>query len=373
MLPSQIQKRINFNFEKQKLIFDSSTLLFSFAKIDDGTKALLNSLRKNSEIQYNNILDLGCGYGIIGIFLKKSFPNSEVLCADRDSLAVEFAEHNSKLNSVKIKTATSLDFENVTGRFSLIVCNFPAKLEKNGLRYFIEKSSDFLEENGTLALVIVKELDQEMQEILRDDNIITQFKDKTNGYFVYHLKFKNKINSDGFSYYTNSLDIAMENKSFRLETTNALREFDTPHFITELIGEKFANKNLKDCKSITVINPGQGLIPLAATDLKSVNKIILACRDLLQLKVSEENLKLNHFDKVERTNTDFPQNSGDLLIWSLYDEGAAEILEKLVVFKKNFKKIIIGGRIQVINRIIHSLNLETKNEPKKGKYSVIEI
>lgn len=372
MLKSQIHKRINFNFDKQKLIFDTSQELFSFAKVDDGTKELLNSLRKNANLNYNKILDLGCGYGAIGIFLKKKFTNSEVLCVDRDSLAVEFTEHNAKLNNVSIDVKSSLDFQEIKYKFSLIITNFPAKLEKSGLEYFISKSSEHLEKDGTLAVVIVKELELPISEILQNENILVSFKQKSKNYSIYHLKFKEKIEATKFSYPDGELNLELGENIYPIHTTSALREFDTPHFITELIIEKIANEKFNKCKQITIINPNQGIIPVAVTHPISRDKIVLASKDLLQLKISSENLKLNDIEYFEEINSDFPQNKGDLLIWSLHDENHKEVLEKLEIYRKNFKKIILGGRLQVINRILQILKLEPKKE-NRGKYCVVEI
>lgn len=372
MLPSQIHKRINFNFDKQKLIFDTSQELFSFAKVDDGTKELLNSLRKNSNLDYKKVLDLGCGYGVIGIFIKNKFKDSEVLCTDRDLLATEFAKHNAELNSLKIDTIPSLDFEQIKGKFSLILTNFPAKLEKEGLEYFISKSSEHLEKEGILALVIVKELENAMGEILTNEKINVTFKEKSKNYFIYHLKFKEVINTETNPYTQNKISFQLDKNIFSLITSDALQEFDTPHFITELIIEKLSNPKYNLFKEVIILNPNQGFIPIALSHFCSRGKIILVSRDLLQLKISSENLKLNEVSRFEIINSDFPQNNGDLLIWSLRDESTKEILEKLSVFRKNFKKIVLGGRIQVINRITLNLKIEPKKEIR-GKYCVIEL
>lgn len=373
MLFSQIHKRINFNFDKQKLVFDTSQELFSFAKVDDGTKELLNSLRKNPDLKYNKILDLGCGYGIIGIFLKNKFKDSEVLCTDRDSLAVDFAKHNAELNSLKIEAIPSLDFQEVKDKFSLIITNFPAKLEKQGLEYFIAKSSEHLEKEGTLAIVIVKELGDSMEEIIKNENISVAFKEKSKNYYVYHLKFKEAVSflSKGPYYLDNEADFNAEGLIYLLHTSNSLQEFDNPHFITEIIMDRLLKQSFRN-KTITILNPNQGFTSLASIHQGYPEKITLVSKDILQLTLSSNNLEMNAFNHFETINSDFPQNKGDLLIWSLRDEGTKEILEKLLVFRKNFKKIILGGRVQVINRITQNLKIEPKKEIK-GKYCIIEL
>jgi 16S rRNA (guanine1207-N2)-methyltransferase len=372
MLTSQIHKRINFNFDKQKLILDTSQELFSFAKVDEGTKELLNSLRKNQNLNYQKVLDLGCGYGVIGIFIKNKFPQADILCTDRDSLAVEFAEHNAELNSLKINAISSLDFQAIPGKFSLILTNFPAKLEKEGLEYFIARSSEHLEKEGNLILVIVKELNLSMEEIIKNENIKVTFKEKSKNYSVYHLQFTEKMPIPKNPYNLEEKMFIMAALGANMLVSNALQEFDTPHFITQLISEKITLEEFNPYKEITILNPGQGLIPISSAYSCSRNKIILASRDLLQLKISGENLKLNAVNYFEEVNSDFPQNKGDILIWSLHDESTKEILEKLFVFRKNFKKIILGGRIQVINRVLQNLKIEPKKEIR-GKYCVVEI
>jgi len=372
MLKSQIHKKISFNFDKQKLVFDTSQLLFSFAKVDDGTKELLNSLRKNPNLKYKNILDLGCGYGVIGIFLKNKFLNSEVLCTDKDSLAVDFTKHNANLNKVNIEVKPSLDFKSIHDNFSLIVANFPAKLEKNGLEYFITKSSEYLEKNGTLAIVIVSELENSINEILQNENISVSFKEKNKNYSIYHLNFKEQIKPNDNPYSLNEKFFIFSEAGMNIITSNVLREFDTPHFITKLIVEKILDERFNKYKQITIINPNQGIIPVATTHLYSKDKIVLTSRDLLELEISSENLKLNGIEYFETINSDFPQNKGDLLIWSLHEECHKEVLEKLEVYSKNFKKIIIGGRIQIVNRILQNLKLEPEKEIL-GKYCVVEI
>ena len=113
-------------------------------------------------------------------------------------------------------------------------------------------------------------------------------------------------------------------------------------------------------------------MPLAVLNFLFPKEIILSSRDLLSLKICKENLILNNFSGIFLDNSDFPQSKGDLLIWSLHDEGTKEILEKLLVLRKNFKKIILGGRIQVINRTTQNLKIEPKKEIR-GKYCVVEL
>jgi len=369
MLQTQIHKRINFNFEKQKLVFDTTRELFSYANIDQGTKELLNSLRKNLKLNYETILDLGCGYGIIGIFLKSIRQNSEVVCSDRDSLAIDFTEHNAELNKIKIEAIPSLDFNGIKEKFSLIITNFPAKLEKKGLQNFIFNSSKHLEKNGTLAIVVVTELKEDTEEIFKDENIETTFKSFSQGYCVYHLQFKKELNSEE-NYTRNEMEFEIEGKVYKIKTANSLREFDNLHFITQLIAELLPTQKAKE---IFIQEPNNGHLALLALHFIKPKRINLISKDLLSLKFSKENLEQNNFSNIEILNTDFPQNKGKLLIWSLHDEDDKTVCEKLRTYRKNFEKMIIGGRLPVLKRIIARENLQVKNQEQKNGYVAVEI
>lgn len=369
MLSSQIHKRINFNFEKQKLIFDTSRELFSHADVDQGTKEVLNSLRKDPKINYKKILDLGCGYGIIGIFLKSIYLGSEVICSDRDSLAVDFTKHNAELNSVKIEAVPSLDFSKIKEKFSFIITNFPAKLEKQGLENFIFKSSQHLEKNGTLAIVVVKELKEEAEEILKNEDIEVLFKSLSQGYCIYHLQFRNELKSEE-NYTRNEIEFEIEDKIYKIKTANSLREFDNLHFITQLIADLLPTQKAKE---IFIQEPNNGHLALLALHFIKPDKINLISKDLLSLKFSKENLEQNNFTNIETFNMDFLQNKGDLLIWSLHDEDDKTISEKLKTYKRNFRKIIVGGRLPVLKRIVKRDNLQIKNQEQKNGYLAIEL
>jgi 16S rRNA (guanine1207-N2)-methyltransferase len=375
MLPSQIHKRINFNFEGQKLIFDTTRLLFSSAKVDEGTKELLNSLRKNKDINPKNILDLGCGYGAIGIFLKKVFSNSQVLCTDRDALAVEFTQHNAKLNNVEIEGKPSLDFQEIKEKFDFIACNFPAKLEAKGLKYFISQSSKHLNKNGIFSIIVVKELSEDLEGIIREFNsekekIKVSFKEKKSSYSIFHISFSEELEVSEDPYFSEESSFQIERNIYPILTTKAIQEFDSLHFNTELILDFLHGLTFEN---VIIINPGQGFTAIASAHKKSLDKMILVSRDLLQLKISSENLELNAINRVETINKDFFEGKSDLLIWSIHDEDDKEIIEKIKLYRPNNKKILLAGRKVNLQRILKRLNIKIKQQSEKGKYLCVLI
>jgi 16S rRNA m(2)G 1207 methyltransferase (EC 2.1.1.52) len=80
------------------LQFISYTSLFSGSRVDEGTLLLLENIRIPGE---GVILDVGCGYGVIGITIAKLNPKLKVYMTDINPMAVKVARQNSKLNNVE--------------------------------------------------------------------------------------------------------------------------------------------------------------------------------------------------------------------------------------------------------------------------------
>lgn len=337
MIDRFIHKIIEFKFSGESLKFATSRALFSSAKVDEGTKELLNSLRKNEAIKYKKILDLGSGYGTLGIFLKKKYPLSKVICTDRDFLAVEFSKYNSELNNCEIEGFPSLDYENVSGKFDLILCNFPAKLGKNGLKKFVWNASKFLEKNGILSIVIVKELEKEFDEITRDEMEI-KYCEKKNRYNIYHLSFSKEIDYSEDPYVRGEMKLVLGRNKYFLKTALDIPEFDSLHYSTINIMNKI--KSVERVEEVAILNPFNGAKALIALYYLRPKKIILISRDLLSLKYSKENLEKIGFKNIQIS---FPNEkiSSEILIGTTGKDENFNSLDYEKMFK-NFKKIIFS-------------------------------
>ena len=92
------KKEIIYPFEGKKFRFDVGETLFSTFDIDHGTYVLLRNI--SPEKIPHTILDLGCGYGPIGIVLGSKYPKAKVVMIDKDLLAVRYAKHNLQKNNV---------------------------------------------------------------------------------------------------------------------------------------------------------------------------------------------------------------------------------------------------------------------------------
>ncbi len=153
-LPSDI-KKINVELLGKNFTFLTDNGVFSKEKIDFGSRLLLESLPLE-EIG-DNVLDVGCGYGVMGIVLNKIL-NIPVDMVDINHRAIHLTNRNIKENKCKNATAfESFVYENVKNKYSTIITNPPIRAGKKVVYEIVMKAKDYLKENGNLFLVIRKE------------------------------------------------------------------------------------------------------------------------------------------------------------------------------------------------------------------------
>lgn len=134
--------------------FWTDTGVFSKEGLDDGTRILLESLPELS----GRVLDLGCGWGPIGISLAKKNPQAELLLTDINERAVALAKKNITENRISNATVFCGDgLEAVTGQFDAIVTNPPIRTGKAVLYPLFAQCMDRLTPNGAFYMVIRKQ------------------------------------------------------------------------------------------------------------------------------------------------------------------------------------------------------------------------
>lgn len=141
----------------QALIFHTTWGLFSPREIDEGSKLLLQYIKVNEN---SDCLDLGCGYGPIGLTLAKLAPQGETTLVDKDFVAIDYAKKNAALNklgNVDIRLSNGLDsIRDKT--FDVVVSNIPAKVGNELMTLFFSDAYRQLKQDGTIYVVTINGL-----------------------------------------------------------------------------------------------------------------------------------------------------------------------------------------------------------------------
>lgn len=161
--------------------------VFSKKGLDFGTRSLLETLPKVE----GNVLDLGCGYGPIGIYISKKY-NLIPDMVDVNRRSIDLCLKNSKLNNTNINVFESDGFTNINKKYDFIITNPPIRVGKEKLYSLLIDSIKHLKDNGELWLVIHK--DQGAKTLLKDLEKygIPKLIDKNKGFYI--IMVKNKLN-----------------------------------------------------------------------------------------------------------------------------------------------------------------------------------
>ncbi len=137
--------------------FKTDRGVFSRTRLDYGSELLLTTVIQVEGHMTGRVLDLGCGYGPVGIVLKRIFPALNVVLADVNERALELARHNARLNQTQyVEIVQSDGLTALTGDFDVILTNPPIRAGKAVVyRFFIEASTR-LRTDGRLYVVIQK-------------------------------------------------------------------------------------------------------------------------------------------------------------------------------------------------------------------------
>ncbi len=178
-------KKIKANLRSMELELYTSSGIFSITRIDKGTKVLIDYAIVNEN---SKILDLGCGYGSVGIVFAKAFPSCSIVMTDINERAVKLAKMNAQLNGVLNNTSIVSGhlFENVKEKFDTILLNPPQNAGREICFEMIIKSFDYLNKKGTLQLIARKNkggivLSNKMQERFGNFKVTA----KKAGYWLY--------------------------------------------------------------------------------------------------------------------------------------------------------------------------------------------
>lgn len=169
------------------LVFHTDRGVFSRKEIDAGTRLLVESLPRQLA---GSMLDLGCGYGVVGIAMAASSPDLAIWMVDINERAVELAKQNARENRVQTRVqALQSDGcrelpESLS--FDLIALNPPIRAGKTAVFGLYDEARDRLRDGGILYVVIQKKQGAPSSEAhLRELGFVVDVVAKNKGYRVY--------------------------------------------------------------------------------------------------------------------------------------------------------------------------------------------
>ncbi len=184
-------RTIIYKYKGDTLSFFSDNGVFSKDKLDFGSTLLLETVMENVSKENLNILDLGCGYGFMGISLAK-FMNAQVTMCDVNKRALHLAERNAKENGVSesVKVLESNIYQNITDIYDLIITNPPIRAGKEVVYGILDGARDRLKAKGELWFVIRK--DQGAKSAIKhlEENYNVEVVTKSKGFYI--IKAENR-------------------------------------------------------------------------------------------------------------------------------------------------------------------------------------
>ena len=174
---------LTYYFRKTKMRFLSDNGVFSKGGIDFGSSLLLRTIDVKDA---KTLLDVGCGYGTIGLTIAKTNPECFVEMVDVNFRAIDLAKQNMALNEIKnAEIFASNIYENVTKKYDVVVSNPPIRAGKKVVHEISLGSFEKLNDGGKYYAVIQKKQGAEsLYKALQTVFPIVEVIDKDKGYWI---------------------------------------------------------------------------------------------------------------------------------------------------------------------------------------------
>lgn len=179
-------RQIDFENNGVVFTFFSDLGVFSKDHVDYGSRLLVETILKEKK-EISSILDVGCGYGFIGIVLAKTL-NCSLDMTDVNKRAIHLCLKNIEKNKVKGTAFLSDAYEKIQKKYDLIVTNPPIRAGKKVVLKILLEAKEFLNKKGELWFVIRK--DQGVKSIIKEisDTYLVEVVTKDKGFYIVRAK-----------------------------------------------------------------------------------------------------------------------------------------------------------------------------------------
>lgn len=179
-------RSVKYVYKDTPFVFTSDLGVFSKDKIDYGSKSLLEKVLE-IESTGKKILDVGCGYGFIGIVLSKIL-DSTVDMVDVNKRALHLTQMNIKNMKVNAKCFLSDAYKSVTEKYDIIITNPPIRAGKDKVLEILFGAKEHLNIDGTLYYVIRKDQGAKSITKVLSETYKIELLEKNKGFYIYSAK-----------------------------------------------------------------------------------------------------------------------------------------------------------------------------------------
>ena len=179
------ERTITYKFNGLTYNLVTDTNVFAKNGIDVGSMTLLKVI--SQEINTGKVLDIGCGYGVIGLTLASLIPDIQVVCSDINLRAVNLTKRNARALelSERVTSLQSNLYENIEGKFDYVVTNPPIRAGKKVLDEIYTGAHRRLNTGGALYLVVRRKQGAESTvKRLKEIYSLVDVLNKDKGYWV---------------------------------------------------------------------------------------------------------------------------------------------------------------------------------------------
>jgi len=177
-------RSVKYVYKDTPFVFTSDLGVFSKDKIDYGSKSLLEKVLE-IESTGKKILDVGCGYGFIGIVLSKIL-DSTVDMVDVNKRAL----HLTHIKNMKVNAECFLSdaYKSVTEKYDIIITNPPIRAGKDKVLEILLGAKEHLNIDGTLYYVIRKDQGAKSITKVLSETYKIELLEKNKGFYIYSAK-----------------------------------------------------------------------------------------------------------------------------------------------------------------------------------------
>ena len=151
------EKKIEARLKGQQMTFTTDSGVFSRDRVDFGSQVMIEAIDERA-FSTGEVLDVGCGYGPVGLSLAKANPALHIDMIDVNERALELAKKNAELNGVSnVSIFLSFLYEQVEKQtYGAVISNPPIRAGKQTVHKIITDAKEHLADNGVLIIVIQK-------------------------------------------------------------------------------------------------------------------------------------------------------------------------------------------------------------------------